>query len=153
MLQTIVYTSRATLPDGADPNAKPVWLDSLVEHAVANNKIANISGVLSYNSGRIIQLIEGDPVHIKNLFAKISNDNRHQNVLILLDINDSQRVFRDWGMVLEVNIQSSSLFRDFLHAHFDQLLEMSESQSDELIFFIDHVFYEIEQIKANNYLN
>ena len=57
MLQTIVYTSRATLPDGADPNAKPVWLDSLVEHAVANNKVGYISGVLSYKAGKFIHLI------------------------------------------------------------------------------------------------
>ncbi|MFT6408562.1 MAG: hypothetical protein ACJAQ6_001982 [Arenicella sp.] len=151
MVQTIVYTSRATLPDGATPGAKPVWLDSLVERAAAKNMNHNISGVLSYKAGRIIQLIEGESAQIQSLYAKISNDNRHQNVLILLNIKDSQRAFLDWGMVLEASIDSSSLFRDFLHAHFEQLVEMTEHQSDELIFFIDHIFSEIAQIKNDNY--
>lgn len=82
MIQTIAYTSRATLIEG--PN--PLWLDSLVEHAEAKNKIHNISGVLSYKDGKIFQLIQGQPAQLQDLFEKISNDPRHQDLLILLDI-------------------------------------------------------------------
>ncbi len=153
MTQTIVYTSRATLPEGTDISAKPIWLDSLVERASIKNKLRNISGVLSYKDGRIIQLIEGETTQLENLYADILHDKRHQEVLTLLDIKDSQRIFLEWGMVLEPNIETSLLFRKFLFTHFDELVEMAEYQSDELIFFIDHIFHEIVQSKNRNYLN
>jgi len=153
MTQTIVYTSRVTLPAGADPNAKPVWLESLAVEASVKNKLRNISGVLSYKEGRIIQLIEGDSTSVERLYATISDDTRHQDVHILFKIEDSQRMFLDWGMVLEANIQSSSSFRDFLYVHFDHLVEMTENQSNELLFFIDHVFHEIVEERTKQYLN
>lgn len=150
MTQTILYTSRARLHQGADPATKPLWLDRLVERASTNNKTLNISGVLSYKDGKIIQLIEGEPAQLNDLFAKISNDTRHQELQVLLDIKDSQRVFADWNMVLEANIETSLLFRDFLFAHFEDLVEMNDHQREELIFFIDRVFYEIIQIKTRH---
>lgn len=153
MLQTIVYTSRAILPEGASAADKPMWLDSLVARAISKNRERNISGVLSYKNGRIIQLIEGEPAQLQNLYTKILSDKRHTDVFILLDIKDSQRFFSKWGMVLEADIESSSLFRDFLHVNFDHLVEMTEQQSNEIMFFIDHIFYEIEKIQTNKYLN
>jgi len=144
MTRTIVYTSRASVPDGTDLSAKPIWLDSCAR---------NISGVLSYKDGRIIQLIEGKTTQLERLYADILNDKRHQDVLTLLDIKDSQRIFLEWGMVLEPNIETSILFRKFLFTHFDELVEMAEYQSDELIFFIDHIFHEIVQSNNRSYLN
>jgi len=153
MTRTIVYTSRASVPDGTDLSAKPIWLDSLVDRASVKNSARNISGVLSYKDGRIIQLIEGKTTQLERLYADILNDKRHQDVLTLLDIKDSQRIFLEWGMVLEPNIETSILFRKFLFTHFDELVEMAEYQSDELIFFIDHIFHEIVQSNNRSYLN
>jgi hypothetical protein len=143
MSQTILYTSRATLREGENPNARPFWLDRLVEHAGAKNKARDISGVLSYKEGKIIQLIEGEPAQLQNLFAKISNDSRHHDLRILLNIKDSKRIFSDWNMVLEANIETSLLFREFLYSHFENLVDMNDIQRDELVFFIDNVFHEI----------
>jgi len=148
MTRTIVYTSYAILPDGADVNAKPVWLDSLVERAATKNKSLNISGVLSYKDGRIIQLIEGGSAELENLFSNISNDDRHQSMMLLLDIKDSQRIFSDWGMVFEADVQASSLFKEFLIAHFDNLIDMNDDQENEMIFFADNVFYDVLQREA-----
>lgn len=148
MTQSILYTSLATLPEGANPNAKPTWLDPLVEYASTKNMTRNISGVLSYKEGKIIQLIEGEPEQLQNLFAKISNDSRHQNLNILLNIENSTRIFSDWSMVLEANIETSSLFREFLFIHFENMIDMNDAQRDELLFFIDRVFHEIVQSKS-----
>jgi hypothetical protein len=148
MTQTIVYTSHARLPDGADINAKPSWLNQLVKQANINNKALNISGVLSYKNGKVFQLIEGQPELLQRLFAKIADDIRHQNLIVLLDIKNSRRTFRDWSMVLEANMETSALFREFLFVHFESLVEMSDGQRDELIFFIDQVFYEVAQTKG-----
>ena len=61
---------------------------------------------------------------------------------ILLNLKDSTRIFPDWRMVLQPDKTASVLFRDFLYAHIDHLVEMTESESDELIYFIDHIFNE-----------
>ena len=142
MTQTMVYSSRATLLDGEDPDVKPDWLDSLVRHAASKNKSLNISGILSYKNGKFMHVIEGEPEQLRSLFAQILDDDRHHNVFTLLDIKDSQRCFLDWGVVFEPCAETSLYFQDFLFAHFDDLVEMTEDQSDELLFFVDNVFNE-----------
>ena len=140
MNQTIVYSSRVVFGGASKSNDKLEWLGDIVEKAAIKNKSLDISGVLSYKEGRIIQLIEGEASKIQDLYAQICNDDRHESIAILLDLKNSQRIFSDWGMVLEPNIQSSSLFKEFLLTYFDDLVAMSAAQSDELSFFVDRIF-------------
>lgn len=140
MTQTIVYSSYVNIPDNVDLKSKPAWLDDMVEKASAYNSRKNIYGVLGYTSGKILQLIEGDAHEIQALFSKISDDSRHKNVRILMNLKDSTRIFPDWRTVLEPDMTATILFRDFLFAHIDDLVELTEPQADEFIFFIDHIF-------------
>ncbi len=112
--------------------------------------MCDISGVLSYKNGRFIQLIEGEADQLQDLYDQISKDNRHTDVLILLDIKDTKRFFSNWGMVLEADIESSSLFRDFLHVHFDQLLEMTEQKSNEIVFLLTIFLIKLSKSKLIN---
>jgi len=146
-MQTIVYSSRAILPEGQDPQVKPFWLTELANQAKVKNVHRNISGVLSYKRGRLIQLIEGEESRVNALFSKIRKDTRHRNVRTILRIENSQRVFMDWGMILEPDIQSSSIFRDFLHIHIEDLVQMGGIEADELLFFIDYIFNMSHQVK------
>jgi len=136
MTQTIVYSSRLVLPVGSKLSDRPIWLDELVQRSNIKNRITNITGMLSYKEGKVLQLIEGEPEQLGALYATIMNDERHENIRTLLDIEDSQRAFSDWGMVSEGNLGTSIPFRDFLYIHFDELVEMTDRNSDELMFFI-----------------
>lgn len=149
MTQTIVYSSYANLPDNCDPERRPEWLDDLVEKASIKNRTLNISGVLGYKNGKILQLIEGETDEIQRLFGKILDDALHRDVRTLIKLDDSTRIFTDWGMVLEPEMTASLSFRDFLYAHIDNLVEMSASESDELIFFVDHIFHEVVASKQS----
>jgi len=136
MTQTIVYSSRLVLPVGSKLSDRPIWLGELVQRSNIKNRITNITGMLSYREGKVLQLIEGEPEQLSALYATILNDDRHENIRTLLNIEDSQRAFSGWGMAFEGNLGSSIPFRDFLYIHFDELVEMTDRDSDELMFFI-----------------
>lgn len=71
-LRRIIYTSKAS-----NPMSRRDLLDMLHE-ARAFNSIDNITGVLMHRNGIFVQVIEGDPEHVGNLFASILRDPRHK---------------------------------------------------------------------------
>jgi hypothetical protein len=57
-----------------------------------------VTGVLLFSSGIVMQYIEGDPSKIDSLFSNIKNDNRHYNIIKLLDEEIHSKIFKNWGM-------------------------------------------------------
>lgn len=49
------------------------------------NKMEDISGILLYNERNFFQLIEGEQNIIQELYAKISRDPRHSNIIKFLE--------------------------------------------------------------------
>lgn len=49
------------------------------------NKLEDISGILLYNERNFFQLIEGEQNIIQELYAKISRDPRHSNIIKFLE--------------------------------------------------------------------
>ncbi|AMJ64904.1 BLUF domain-containing protein [Hymenobacter sp. PAMC 26628] len=66
----------------------------------AKNARLNVTGVLLYSEGNILQVLEGDANALHNLFATISVDPRHHNVVKLADGPVSGRTFTEWSMQL-----------------------------------------------------
>src|SRR6056297_2099575 len=73
-------------------------LENLLADIRKRNKLQKVTGLLLYNDGTFIQLIEGKTRIIKNLFEKIKNDKRHSDVVLLLDESIKKRAFPDWTM-------------------------------------------------------
>lgn len=63
-----------------------------------NNPSLDITGMLVYNGGNFIQALEGPKESVTQLFEKISKDERHRNVLVLLSGGIDKREFPDWAM-------------------------------------------------------
>ena len=91
-LRRIIYTSQAS-----EPLSKRNLLDMLHE-ARAFNSIDNISGVLMHRKGTFIQVIEGEPKDVEDLFQRIQRDRRHKKVKIILDSSVDSRHFSNWAM-------------------------------------------------------
>lgn len=53
----------------------------IFEQSRRNNLEHNITGMLLYMAGSIIQILEGEQKVIENLFEKIKKDNRHKDVV------------------------------------------------------------------------
>lgn len=70
----------------------------IVKTSHVNNQRHGITGILLYNSGNFMQLIEGDAAEVEALYEKISNDSRHTDVSLLFSETITHRNFENWLM-------------------------------------------------------
>ena len=63
-----------------------------------NNLKHDITGCLLYFDKEFIQFLEGDKKPVKNLFSKIKEDSRHTEVILLLENDKIERIFKNWNM-------------------------------------------------------
>lgn len=91
-LRRIIYTSQAS-----EKFSKRSLLD-LLHESRAFNTIDNISGVLMHRKGCFIQVIEGKPEAVDNLFTRLLQDPRHNKVKMIHDSSVESRLFSNWAM-------------------------------------------------------
>ena len=88
----IVYISSAVHPfSEAD-------LTALLKQSQQKNAELEITGILLYRDGEIMQLIEGPDEAVKKLAKTIYADQRHRGIIQLLEKKISRREFPDWSM-------------------------------------------------------
>jgi hypothetical protein len=73
-------------------------LQALLKKARASNEILGITGMLLYRDRFFIQALEGEQTVLENLYAIISKDERHQNVILIYEKPIQQRRFPNWTM-------------------------------------------------------
>ena len=73
-------------------------LYSLLEQSREKNQALGITGMLLYKEGNFIQLIEGEKAKVIELFNTIKMDDRHKNVIALIERSSKKRIFPDWSM-------------------------------------------------------
>ncbi len=74
-------------------------IELIGEASKIKNEDAQITGILLYFNDLFFQIIEGDSLNIENLYCKIKEDKRHEDVLCLKSENEiTERYFPDWSM-------------------------------------------------------
>jgi hypothetical protein len=91
-LRQIVYMSTAR------PKMTSDQLDALLAESRVRNAKTDITGILLYGDGNIVQAIEGEPSAVEHLFESIQNDPRHTDVTRIIDLTVDRRDFPDWRM-------------------------------------------------------
>ena len=77
----------------------PKDIDQIVETSQRNNPGRKITGMLLASGDLFYQLLEGPRDQIDMLYAKISKDPRHEQVILLeSEIGDFERICPDWAM-------------------------------------------------------
>jgi hypothetical protein len=71
---------------------------NILHQSRQHNAQADISGMLLYMRGNIIQVLEGDKQAVLDLFGRIETDHRHTNVACVLNKPIEERLFADWNM-------------------------------------------------------
>ena len=99
---SIVYISSATR-ELSEPE-----LTALLEKSRRNNARLDITGVLLYKDGDIMQLLEGPEPAVRHLVETIYADRRHTGVIQLLEQEVSTREFPDWSLEFQ-NLSPSKL--------------------------------------------
>ena len=73
-------------------------LVELLNGARTNNERLAVSGMLLYAAPTFLQVLEGDPEVVENLYDTIEADQRHDSTRILLREEVEERDFADWSM-------------------------------------------------------
>lgn len=90
--RTIIYKSEAV------PNFSMEAIEEMLFKAKRFNSENRITGFILFANRQFVQLIEGEEKTINQLYKKIQEDIRHQNVAILLNKENDRRIFPDWFM-------------------------------------------------------
>ena len=70
----------------------------MLSKARERNFKQNITGCLLYHENGFLQLLEGERKDVLSLYDKISEDNRHHTVELILEEKQNDRLFKDWSM-------------------------------------------------------
>lgn len=93
MLVRQVYASRLG-PGTGEPE-----IDDILEWSVGWNGEHGVTGVIAFDDGKVMQILEG-PMHtIDALFSRIRVDSRHQGVVSLRYDEIAERHFSGWHLV------------------------------------------------------
>jgi hypothetical protein len=95
LLHNAVYCSRASA--GIDDAA----VAKIIGVSRRSNPEQGITGLLVFGSGIFFQWLEGPKDNVMQLMARITTDNRHQQVVHLVSGDEvRERMFPDWDMEL-----------------------------------------------------
>lgn len=71
---------------------------SLLQEARERNQELNVTGMLLYQDGTFMQILEGDKQTVLDLYDAIKMDDRHKGVITMLTADIQEGNFQDWSM-------------------------------------------------------
>jgi hypothetical protein len=93
-LSHLIYISRSCVPLSCI-DAELALISAASER---NNGLVDVSGLLLFNAGHFLQLLEGDDLTLMRLYDRIATDVRHDSVQRLIFQETDQRMFSRWAM-------------------------------------------------------
>lgn len=121
-LLAVAYTSVATEPFDDES------LSRLLESSRASNGRVGLTGMLLHREGRFIQFLEGPASAVRQLFATIAADRRHERLRVLLEDEVDERQFAEWTMGYQA-VDDSAATPDGFRTSFEDL----ESGDDRIL--------------------
>lgn len=89
----ILYLSTANEPFSSGD------LSELLQKARARNDAAHITGMLVHSDGDFLQVLEGEPENVIEVYSRISVDPRHRDISLLQrGLAYGDRLFPNWAM-------------------------------------------------------
>ena len=88
----LIYLSSSVKPMNHDQ------LSTLLQQCRDNNQKNGVTGMLLYQNGTFMQMLEGDKQVILDLYDEIRKDDRHTGFHTVLAGEIAKRNFEDWSM-------------------------------------------------------
>lgn len=95
-LLRVVYHSVSLI--SRTPGAFRAEIAGILEACARRNPRLGVTGVLIYERGRFVQLLEGPPEGVDALLDDIENDIRHAMFKVLWRTRAHERLFQRWSM-------------------------------------------------------
>ena len=93
-----MHLSRVLYVSGASRALSDADLEAILRASRANNGKAGITGMLLWADGAFIQVLEGASTAVAALVDRIRRDDRHRNVMMIVEEEVANRVFGAWEM-------------------------------------------------------
>jgi hypothetical protein len=82
----------------ASPGFNETALARILQVSAKNNARRDVTGLLLYSNHIFMQVLEGDENEVNATFARIRQDPRHYNVIVLVKTSIKAREFERWSM-------------------------------------------------------
>ncbi len=86
----------------ASPDVELADLEAILTSAVHRNGEMDVTGVLLFNGLNFLQILEGSPSQVAQIYSLIIADKRHSGVVTILDEEADERIFPNWSMQLAI---------------------------------------------------
>ena len=104
-------------------------LEALITECVMHNERQGIKGLLVQSGNQFLQVLEGPPRFVNQLFGRIITDSRHQDVELISYEGTAKPHFYDWSMQLvDLNRLSPPMRELFMrkYAHHGNEIELND---------------------------
>jgi hypothetical protein len=90
-----------------------------------NNHIRNITGILLFLENSFLQVLEGERNEVASLFTKIQNDNRHENIFVVIDKSIEKCTFKNYksGFSFVKDAEDLNNLKNYLNTSSDSIKE------------------------------
>lgn len=92
----LIYTSRNMMQGSPEQTERAI--EGILDISRRNNATVNVGGVLMFNNGCFLQVLEGPLETVTSTFERIQCDRRHADVIVLEAGDVADRLFTDWSM-------------------------------------------------------
>jgi FAD-dependent sensor of blue light len=132
-MHQIVYTSSAKQEFSAAD------LKKLLIAARMRNKAVGVTGMLVFHDGAFLQALEGEKRAVNEIFARIQNDPRHGDLVVLhRGPGPEQRVFGEWSMGFADFSGAAAILKGFVRFNEDvKLTDLDSARAVELLTACD----------------
>ncbi|MGB5418460.1 BLUF domain-containing protein [Algibacter sp.] len=130
MLKTICYISDSREYESLE-NVKKIYTK-----AKQNNLKLNITGILIYQNGNFLQVLEGHEEQVDKTYEKIRNDSRHRNIIKVINNTIEQRIFEDYNFGFSI-IKSSQEFNE-LNDYLNWLKHADNKIANKVILMVEN---------------
>lgn len=128
----VMYTSAAT------NNIEETELLEILEKARKNNSEKNVTGLLIVKGRTFLQCLEGNEEDVMSIYEKIQDDERHTNIIDLLEEDISERLFPNWSMGYK-NVKHLTDYNSDKLRSFETAEEFASSKDDVLEIFKEFI--------------
>lgn len=128
----LIYSSLAL------KDVKYTNIANMLRAAAIANKNRGITGCIILHNGEFLHLLEGEKVNVLSLFAKISNDDRHEHINVLYSAACGKRSFKTSYIIADLLQKEKNLAGHQLLniAEFPQFKEQYHQSELAVRFFI-----------------
>ncbi|SOE17704.1 FAD-dependent sensor of blue light [Hoeflea halophila] len=83
---------------GASSQMSDTDIEDILTASRRNNLRNCVTGMLLWADGVFIQVLEGEPDTVRSLYRRIQADDRHRNLMLVLEQAAGKRLFSRWSM-------------------------------------------------------